>query len=64
MDLSWHALNSVLQVKTFYHTEKQGFGYPWLSKTNPDTRTKTRISQAQFQKDQPTPCKTTHAFPR
>ena len=22
----------MLQVKTLYHTEKQGFGYPWLSK--------------------------------
>ena len=32
MDLSWHALNSMLQVKTLYHTEKQEFGYPWLSK--------------------------------
>jgi len=32
MDLSWHALNSNLQAKTLYHTEKQGFGYPWLSK--------------------------------
>ena len=34
MDLSWHALNSTLQAKTCYHTEKQGFGYPWLSKKN------------------------------
>ena len=32
MDLSWHALNFMLQVKTLYHPEKQGFGYPWLSK--------------------------------
>jgi len=30
MDLLWHALNSMLQEKTLYHTEKQGFGYPWL----------------------------------
>ena len=37
MDLSWHALNSMLQVKTLYHTEMQGFGYPWLSKKIPDT---------------------------
>jgi len=22
----------MLQVKSFYHTAKQGFGYPWLSK--------------------------------
>jgi len=45
MDLSWHALNSMLQVKTLYHTEKQGFGYPWLSKKKiPDAPTKTRWS--------------------
>jgi len=28
MGLSWHALNSMLQVKTLCYTEKQGFGYP------------------------------------
>ena len=27
MYLSWHVLNSTLQAKTLYHTEKQGFGY-------------------------------------
>ena len=32
MNLSWHALNFKLQAKTLYHTKKQGFGYPWLSK--------------------------------
>jgi len=64
MDLSWHALNSMLQAKTLYHTEKQGFGYLWLSKRNSDTPTKTRWGWAQFQKGQPTPCKTTYAFPR
>jgi len=32
MDLLWHALNSTLEAKTFYHTEKQGFGYLWLSR--------------------------------
>jgi len=43
MDLSWHALNSKLQAKTtLYHTEKQGYGYPWHSKKIPDTPTKTR----------------------
>jgi len=26
MDLSWHAVKSMIQVKTLYHTEKQGFG--------------------------------------
>ena len=34
MDLSWHAVNSSLQAKTLYHTGKQGFGYPCLSKKN------------------------------
>jgi len=63
MDLSWHALNSTLQAKTLYHTEKQGFGYLWLSKKIPDTPTKTRWSWAQFQKGQPTPNKTTYTFP-
>jgi len=34
-----HALNSKLQAKTLYHTEKQGFGYLWFSKKkNPNTR--------------------------
>jgi len=30
MDLSWRALNSMLQVKTLYqmHTEKQALDYP------------------------------------
>ena len=32
MGLSWWALSSILQVKTLYCTEKQGFGYLWLSK--------------------------------
>jgi len=35
--------------------------YLWLSKK--DTPTKTRWSQTQFQKGQPTPFKTTYAFP-
>ena len=45
--LSWHAFIK-LQAKTCYHTEKQGFGYPWLSKKIPDTPTKTHWSWAQF----------------
>jgi len=32
MDLSWHALNSVIRDKTLYHTEKQGFGHPLILK--------------------------------
>jgi len=46
MDLSWNELNFMLQVKTLYHIERQGFGYPWFSKKNPDTPTKTRWSWA------------------
>jgi len=42
MDLSWHALNSEPQAEPLDHTEKQGFGYLWLSKKIPDTPTKTR----------------------
>ena len=37
MDLSWHALNSMLEVKTLYHTEKQGFGYPGFQKNSRHT---------------------------
>jgi len=32
MNLLWHAVNSMLQVKTLCHTEKEGFGYRWFSK--------------------------------
>ena len=49
MDLSWHALNSMLRVKTPYHTEKQGFGYPWLWKkfqTHPPKPSPVSESQA------------------
>jgi len=42
MDLSWHTLNSVLQVKTLHHTEKQGFGYPVAFQKIPGTPIKTR----------------------
>jgi len=62
MDLSWLALNSMLQAKALYHTEKQVIGYLWLSKKNPDTPTKSHWRWAQLQKGQPTPCKTTYAF--
>jgi len=40
MDLSWYALTSQLQVKTLYHTEKQGLAILAFKK-NPDTPTKT-----------------------
>jgi len=38
----------MLQVKTLYHTEKQGFGYPWLSKRIPDTLTKPAETKPSF----------------
>ena len=37
MGLSWHAGSSILQVKALYCTEKQGFGYLWLSKNSSHT---------------------------
>jgi len=37
MDLSWYALTFLLQVKTLYHTEKQGFGYPGFQKNSRHT---------------------------
>jgi len=61
MDLLWHALNSALQAKTLYHTESKDLATHGFQK-NPDTPTKTHWSRAQFQKGQPTPCKTTYAF--
>jgi len=42
MDLSWHALNSMLQAKTLYHTEKARIWLPVAFKKIQDTPTKTR----------------------
>ena len=42
-----HALNSILQVKTLYHTEKQGFGYLGFQKkfkTHPPKPTEVKPS--------------------
>jgi len=41
-------------------TLKARIGYPWISKKN---SRRTHWSQAQFQKGQPTPCKSMHASP-
>ena len=41
---------------------KEGFGYLAIQKIS-DTLNKTGLSWAQFQKGQPTPWKTTYAFP-
>jgi len=50
MDLSWHALNSVMQVKTLCHTEKQGFDYSWLSKKFQTHPLKPAESEPSFRK--------------
>lgn len=79
MDLTLKALNSTIQVKTHCHTEKQRFGYLWLSKISrhtsliprPDLMVGTENEAtdtptetwAQFQKGQPTHCKPGYAFP-
>ena len=63
MDLSWHALNSTLQAKLSITLKSKDLATRGFQKI-PDTPTKTCRSQAQFQKGQPTPCKTTCAFPR
>ena len=60
MDLSWHTLNSTLQAKTITLKSKDLATCGFQKK---DTPTKTRWSQTQFQKGQPTPCKTKYAFP-
>ena len=56
-DMHW---SRCYRSKTPYHTEKQGFGYPGFQNKIQDTLTKTGWSWAQFQKGQPTPCKTTY----
>jgi len=33
----YHSINSMLQAKTLYHTEKHRFGYLWLSKNSSHT---------------------------
>jgi len=63
MDISWHALSSMLQAKTLYHAEKQGFGYPWLFKKNSrhthwNPRKLSPVSERSAY-----PCKPTYAFP-
>jgi len=60
MDLSWHALNSMIQAKTLYHTEKQGFGNPWLSKPKFQTHA---LKPSPVSERSACPCKTTYAFP-
>jgi len=49
MDLSWHALHFMLQAKTLYHTEKQGFVTPWLSKKKFQTHPPNPLKPSQFQ---------------
>jgi len=63
MDLLWHALNSKLQAKTLYHTQKQGLGYPWLKKkfqTHPPKPAEVELS---FRKVTLPPVKLRMLFP-
>jgi len=54
MDISWHALNSML------HTEKQGFSYPWLSR---HTHRKPAEVEPSFRKVSLLPAKLGMLFP-
>ena len=51
-----------VKVKTLSLTERKDLATRGFQKI-PDTPTKTCWSPAQFQKGQPTHCKTTYAFP-
>ena len=55
--------NLSISIWQQYHNEKQGFGYPVAFEKIPGTPTKSRWSRAEFQKVQPTPCKTTYDSP-
>jgi len=50
MDLPWHALNSMIQVKTHCHIEEQGFGYLWLSKKSQTHPLKPAEAEPSFRK--------------
>ena len=59
MDLSWHALNSMLQVKLFVTLKSKDLANRGLQKISRHTC----WSWVQFQKGQPTSCKTMYVFP-
>ena len=63
MDFTSHALNSMLQVKTLYCTEKQGFGYPWLSKKFQTHPPKPAEAEPSFRKVSLSPAKVRMLFP-
>jgi len=56
-------LNSMLQVKTLYHTEKQGFGYLWLSKKFQVCPPKPTEAEPSFRKVILPPAKLCMLFP-
>ena len=58
-----HALNSELQAKTVYHTEKQGFGYLWLSKKFKTRPPKPAEVEPSFRKVSVPPAKLHMLFP-
>ena len=63
MDLSWHAFISMLQVKTLYHTEKQGFGYPGFQKKFQMHPPKPAEAEPSFRKVSLPPAKLHMLFP-
>ena len=55
----------MLQAKILCHTEKQGFGYPWLSKKEFSTQKPTKPAEAEpsFRKVSLPPAKLRMLFP-
>ena len=58
-----HALNSILQVKTLYHTEKQGFGYLGFQKKFQTHPPKPTEAEPSFRKVSLLPLKLRMLFP-
>jgi len=63
MDLSWHILNSILQVKTLCHTEKQIFIYLQFSKKIQTHPSKPAEAKPSFRKVGLLPAKLRTLFP-
>jgi len=63
MDLSWHALNSVQQVKNLYHTEKQGLATRGFQKKNSRHAHQDLLKPSPVSERSAYPMQTTYAFP-
>ena len=63
MDLSWYALNSVLQAKNLYHTEKQGFATCDFQKKFQTQQSKHTEAEPSFRKVSLPPAKLRMLFP-